>query len=144
MQSLLQAAQGETESKAQRLGSPWRWAREERGPATPPATCIHPKTRRQEAACLKNISPAVCHPRRRPDTEEQSVCCLRGPGLWEKSGKGKGNGGLKAAHANSVHLSNPDQWDPTWPCGHPRMLGGKCWAEHTCSASPDGSPLRAL
>lgn len=55
---------GETESKAQRLGSLPEVRREER--ATPPASCVYPKTRRQDTACFRNISPGVSQLRAPP------------------------------------------------------------------------------
>lgn len=107
--------------------------------AMPPATCTHPKARRQEAACLKHISPGVCHPGRRPDTEEPSVCRVRGPGLWEKPEREDGRVPLEGATEDGRQLMQTMSTYPTLASGTqqgPVHTRG-CWEEKA-------GPLRTL
>ena len=107
----------------------------------PPTACVHPKTRQQETACFSGLG-------HRPDTAEQSACCLQGPGPWEKQGRGGrlhplrgGNWGRKAAHENSVHLyptlsSSTQHGSVNSPKG--------CRDKNPMAPSPDGSPQKTL
>lgn len=99
----------------------------------PPVFTQRPDNKTQHAS--KTFLQESLDSGRRPDIEEQSVCCLQGPGLWEKQGRGTG-------------LSSPGEGDwrkvpETLSTYRPRAVvptaawtPQRCWDIPQCQGSP--------